>query len=119
DCRRMLNEITKGEVEFSPRLIESVDKRQMIVRLLHNLKSSYVRRGDDAGALGAVERLLILEPHDLTQTRDRGLLLYRMQRYAPALESLRAYLDQVGDAVDREDIERTVAALKQQLTTLN
>ncbi|HTM57747.1 MAG TPA: transglutaminase-like domain-containing protein [Candidatus Udaeobacter sp.] len=119
DCRRMLNEITKGAVEFSPRLIESVDKRQMIVRLLHNLKSSYVRRGEDEGALGAVERLLILEPHDPTQTRDRGLLLYRMQRYSAALESLRTYLDGAGDVPDREDIERTAAAIKLKLSTLN
>jgi regulator of sirC expression with transglutaminase-like and TPR domain len=119
DCRRMLSEITKGTVEFSPRLIESVDKRQMIVRLLHNLKSSYVRLGEDADALGAVERLLILEPKDPTQIRDRGLLLYRLQRYAAALESLRLYLDEAGDVPDREDIERTAAAIKLKLSTLN
>ena len=119
DCRRMLSEITKGTVEFNPRLIESVDKRQMIVRLLHNLKSSYVRLGEDAEALGAVERLLILEPKDLTQIRDRGLLLYRLQRYAPALESLRLYLVEAGDVPDREDIERTAAAIKQRMSTLN
>ena len=119
DCRRMLAEITRGEVEFSPRLIESVDKRQMIVRLLHNLKSSYVRQGADAEALAAVERLLILEPNDLTQVRDRGLLMFRLQRYAPAFESLRRYLAEATDAPDREDIERTVAAIKEQLRTLN
>ena len=101
DCRRMLAEITRGEVEFSPRLIESVDKRQMIVRLLHNLKSSYVRQGADAEAL------------------DRGLLMFRLQRYAPAFESLRRYLAEATDAPDREDIERTVAAIKEQLRTLN
>jgi len=119
DCRRMLAEITSGEVEFSPQLIESVDKRQMIVRLLHNLKSSYVRRGADAEALGAVERLLILEPNDLPQVRDQGLLMFRMQRYAPALESLRRYLAEAGDVADRGDIEATLAALRQKLTTLN
>ena len=119
DCRRMLNEITKGAVEFSPELIESIDKRQMIVRLLHNLKAAYVKRGQDADALSAVERLLILEPDDLTQVRDRGLLMFRLQRYAPAMESLRRYLAQAGDPPDREAIEQTVAALRLRLPTLN
>ena len=119
DCRRMLSEITRGTVEFTPRLIESVDKRQMIVRLLHNLKSSYVKRGEDEFALGAVERLLILDPDDLTQVRDRGLLLFRLQRYSPALEALRRYLAEAGEADDRAAIEQTVAALRQKLETLN
>ena len=119
DCRRMLNEITRGAVEFSPELIESVDKRQMIIRLLHNLKAAYVKRGQDADALAAVERLLILEPDDLTQVRDRGLLMFRLQRYAPAMESLRRYLAEAGDAPDRGAIEQTVAALRLRLPTLN
>lgn len=119
DCRRMLAEATRGEVEFSPHLLDSVDKRQMIVRLLHNLKSSYVRRGADAEALGAVERLLILEPNDLTQVRDQGLLMFRMQRFAHALESLRRYLAEAGEASDRADIEATVGVIQLKLSSMN
>ena len=119
DCRHMLREITRGEVEYSPELLESVNKRQMIVRLLHNLKAAYVRLGNDVGALTAVERLQLLEPDDLTQVRDRGLLLARLQRFAPAVESLRRYLAEAPGAGDREAVEATLAAARQQLDSLN
>jgi regulator of sirC expression with transglutaminase-like and TPR domain len=119
DCRHMLIESTRGEVEFSPELTQSVDKHQMIVRLLHNLKAAYVRRGDDAGALGVVERLMLVQPDDLAQVRDHGLLQYRLQRFAPALESLLRYLERASDADDRAGVEATVAAVRQQLSSLN
>ncbi len=119
DCRHMLREITGGEVEFSRRLIESVDKRQMIVRLLHNLKAAYVRRGQEAEALAAVERLLMLEPHDLAQVRDCGLLLFRLQRFGPALDYLTRYLAEAVNAEDREEVQATLAAARQNLDSLN
>jgi regulator of sirC expression with transglutaminase-like and TPR domain len=119
DCRRMLAEITRGEVEYSPRLLESVDKRQMIVRLLHNLKAAYVRKGEDGRALAAVERLLLVHPDDLDQVRDRGLLLFRLQRFVPALECLTRYLAEATGAADRANIERHVAAVRLQLSSLN
>ncbi|MBI1798644.1 MAG: transglutaminase family protein [Candidatus Eisenbacteria bacterium] len=119
DCHRMLARITRGAVEFKPAMIASVDKRQMIVRLLHNLKAAYLKRGDDPGALAAIERILMLEPGDLDQIRDRGLLLFRMQRFAPALESLNRYLARAGGAPDRADIEGHVVALRLKLASLN
>jgi regulator of sirC expression with transglutaminase-like and TPR domain len=119
DCRKMLEVITRGSVEFSPDLLVSVGKRQMIVRLLHNLKAAYVRRGDDAQALAAVERLLVLNPDDLDQLRDRGLLQFRLQRFAPALESLTRYLELAGESADRAEIEQHVQALRQHLPSLN
>jgi len=119
DCRRMLVEITKGEVPYSPRLIESVDKRQMIVRLLHNLKAAYVKRGEEAGALAVVERLLLIDPNDLTQVRDHGLLLFRLHRFQPALASLMRYLAEAPGAADRAEVEGTVIALRQQMNSMN
>jgi regulator of sirC expression with transglutaminase-like and TPR domain len=119
DCRKMLETITRGSVEYSPDLLVSVGKRQMIVRLLHNLKAAYVRRGDDAQALAAVERLLVLNPDDLDQLRDRGLLLFRLQRFAPALESLTRYLELAGEGAERAEIEQHVQALRQHLPSLN
>jgi regulator of sirC expression with transglutaminase-like and TPR domain len=119
DCRQMLREATGGRMDFDASLTASVGKREMIVRLLHNLKGAYLRAGEDALALGAVERLLLLEPGDPDEIRDRGLLQFRLRQYAPALESLRAYLAAVPAAPDREAIEGHVAALRQWLSSLN
>ncbi len=119
DCRRILASSTGGRLEFEPGMLASVGKHDMIVRLLHNLKNAYLRAEDLGGALAAVERLLLLQPEDAGQRRDRGLLLYRLQRYGEALGALRDYLANTPAALDREDVQRHVTALRSILSALN
>jgi regulator of sirC expression with transglutaminase-like and TPR domain len=119
DCRQMLLESTGGRLSYDPALTASVGKRDMIVRLLHNLKGAYLRAGDDAQALAAVERLLVLAPDDAEEIRDRGLLLFRMHQYGRALDALTTYLESAAGAPDREAIEGHIGTLRQLLATLN
>jgi regulator of sirC expression with transglutaminase-like and TPR domain len=119
DCRRMLRETAGGRFDYEPDMIASVRKRDMILRLLNNLKTAYLRRGETAQALGVVDRLLILSPGDPGETRDRGLLLFRLQRYVPALECLTAYLEAAPEAPDRETIEKHRTALRHLIASLN
>jgi regulator of sirC expression with transglutaminase-like and TPR domain len=115
DCRRMIELTTGGTVPYDPSMIRSLGKRAMIARLLFNLKVACLKAGDDLGALSAVERLLLLHPDDPPELRDRGLLLYKLDRYREARISLRAYLRARPDALDREVIERHLAALQMML----
>jgi len=119
DCKRMLMEATNGKLEFDPELLVSVGKRAMLTRLLTNLKGAYLREGSDDLALMAVDRLLVLQPDDIEEVRDRGLLLYRLGRYYPALACLEQYLEGMPNARDRATIERHVTALKQLMSSLN
>jgi regulator of sirC expression with transglutaminase-like and TPR domain len=119
DCRQMLLDSTGGRVDFDQQMLASVGKRAMIGRLLRNLKDAYLRAGDDEQALSATDRLLLFDPRDVDQTRDRGLLLFRLHRYGPALESLRSYLAEAPGAADREAIERHVAHLRSLTAELN
>ena len=119
DCRQMLLESTGGRMSYDPSLTASVGKLDMITRLLHNLKGAYLRAGDDAMALAAVDRLLLIAPDDPEEVRDRGLLLFRMQQFGRALDSLNAYLSAAPGAPDRETIEGHVRTLRQLLASLN
>ena len=119
DCRQILQEATGGRVDFDHELLASVGKREMILRLLHNLKGAYLRANDDEHALAAVERLLVLAPEDAGELRDRGLLLYRLRRYQAALECLLAYLEREPAASDRDTVLKHVAGLRQRIAELN
>jgi len=119
DCRHMLQETTGGKLAFDPSQLASVGKREMVTRLLHNLKGAYLRAGEDEQALTAVERLLVLDPGNADETRDRGLLLFRLHRYGQALDSLSDYLARVPQALDRESVEEHVRSLRQILADLN
>jgi len=117
DCKRMIELTTGGTVPYDPSMIRSLGKRAMIARLLFNLKVACLKAGDDNGALAAVERLLLLHTDDPPELRDRGLLLYRMDRYREARSTLKAYLRARPDALDREVIERHLAALEMMLAS--
>lgn len=119
DCRHMLEDTTGGRIEYDDSLVASVGKRQMLARLLHNLKGAYLRSGEDERALAAVDGLLMLDPEDAEETRDRGLLLFRLRRHGQALACLRAYLNARPGAPDRETIERHVGTLRQLVASLN
>jgi regulator of sirC expression with transglutaminase-like and TPR domain len=91
----------------------------MITRLLMNLKGAYLRVQDDEKALAAVDRILLLKPDDLDEVRDRGLLLYRLDRYGAALADLTRYLEALPEAPDRESIETHARNLRVLLSQMN
>lgn len=119
DCRRMLLDTTGGKLQFDNRLLVSVGKREMILRLLNNLKGAYLRSGQDALALAAVDRLLVLDPDDHEETRDRGLLLFRLHQYGKSLDALQAYIARAPQSADRPTMERHIEALRQILSSMN
>ncbi|MEP4891627.1 MAG: tetratricopeptide repeat protein [Aliiglaciecola sp.] len=52
---------------------------EILVRLLHNLKASYIREENYQMALRAVELLIEFCPADPYERRDRGFLLYQLE----------------------------------------
>ena len=66
-----------------------------------------------------MERLLLIHPDDMNEVRDRGLLLYRLQRFSPALDALNAYLAARPHAPDQDNIAQHVISLRQLLASLN
>ncbi len=112
DCRRMIAASSSGALAFEPGMTRSATRRDMVARLLLNLKVARLRGRDLAGALAAVDHLLVMFPDSPPELRDRGLLLYQLDRYRPAVAALEAYLRVRPDAVDRADVERTLLALR-------
>ena len=99
-------------VPINDRLLRTATKRDMVVRLLLNLKGIYHRAGDDARALAAVERILVVSPTARRQIRDRGYLLARLGRGDEAVAQLETYLAFAPNAGDVERVEALVHDLK-------
>lgn len=76
-------------------LLEPASKRAILARMLRNLKALYVEKEDWARALRCADRLLLLDPAQPEERRDRGLLYLRVGHVAAAREDLHAYLSQV------------------------
>src|SRR5438876_968188 len=71
ECAKMLNEMYGGEVKMRPALLEPSTKRQVLARILNNLKSLYLSRGDLPRALAASDRIMLTDPHLTSRFADR------------------------------------------------
>jgi regulator of sirC expression with transglutaminase-like and TPR domain len=111
-AQELLDQVYGGVVRLRASFLGRATKRDMLSRLLTNLKGIYVKVGDDARALAVVERMLLLHPTSRGENRSRGLLLARLGREAEAVEQLEAYLKLVPGAPDAERVRTMVADLR-------
>jgi regulator of sirC expression with transglutaminase-like and TPR domain len=119
DCQRLLDKIYQGKVAFEPRFLATVGTRQILNRMLSNLKAIYFKKQEFAKALGVVERLLILEPRTATEVRDRGLILSQLKRYPEATADLERYLKLAPGAEDSEVICDHLRSIRQRVASMN
>lgn len=119
DCQRLLDRIYGGKLAFEPRFLAALGTRQILVRMLNNLKAIYFSTQAYAKALGVVDRLLILEPEAPAGIRDRGLLLSQLRRYPEAVAELERYLRQTPAAEDAQAIRDHLRSVRQRASSLN
>ncbi|TLZ53441.1 MAG: tetratricopeptide repeat protein [Methanobacteriota archaeon] len=112
DCQERLDRVYGGLVRLDARMLLPVSKKMILVRILNNLKTTYMTRSDFDRALDVVSSILVLDPSSLPDLRDRGLLLYRQNRFAEALPDLRKYLMLAHEAEDREPIKQTIRGIE-------
>lgn len=60
-------------------VLEPASSEEVVVRLLHNLKASFIREQSYQKALYAVDLLIGLSPEDPYERRDRGFLLHQLE----------------------------------------
>lgn len=92
--------------------LQAAPPRDVIARLLRNLKEIHRTAEDWASLLPVLERLVVLLPEGWEERRDRGLARAELGRFAEAAEDLGCYLDHCPAADDAESLRRRVAELR-------
>lgn len=92
ECAKMLDEMFDGTVNLRPAMLEPSTKRQILARILNNLKSLYLSRGDLTRALAASDRIMLTDPHLTSEWRDHGLIEFQLRRDSAALKDFNRYL---------------------------
>ena len=100
EAQELLDKVYGGMVRMQEQFLCSATKRDMLHRLLVDLKGLYVNVYDDDRALSTVERLLLLRPDSPGERRDRGMLLVKLRRASEAIQQLQEYLDYAPQAAD-------------------
>ncbi len=100
-------------------LLTATGKKEILVRMLRNLKGAYLRREHFDKALTVVDRILLIQPEQPDEIRDRGSIYERLECFRAALENFQSYLTLRPSAGDAPDVHRRIAELRQIVATLN
>ena len=108
DCRERLQSVLGPEASFDRRYLRPATPREILVRMLGNLKQVHIKAEEFEAALSCSERILMLTPDNPQEIRDRGLLYQRLECYGAALADLERFLqlaprDETADTI-RENL---------------
>ena len=102
-----------GETELPLALfLQPAQPRDVLARLLHNLKEIHRSSRDWTRLLGVQDRLVILLPEGWEERRDRGLTLAELGVDEAAAGDLHVYLEHRGDAADAPAVRECLARLR-------
>jgi regulator of sirC expression with transglutaminase-like and TPR domain len=73
-CEELLHDVYGEPVPFQETFLAPVSKKQILSRILMNLKAIYIQTKDYLRALSVVERQLIIQPDTEQEVKDRAAL---------------------------------------------
>jgi regulator of sirC expression with transglutaminase-like and TPR domain len=99
--------------------LQEAEPREILVRMLRNLKALYFERADWELALGVQQRLVILLPQDIAERRDRGMAFANLECPQAALRDIEDYLEQRPHAQDAPMLRQLLSNLRDAARRLN
>lgn len=120
DCHRQIMNFYGSY--SSDRVLNSMaspSKHSILGRMLRNLRGTYLERGNFERALAAVERLMLAEPNNVADLRDRGLLRARLGHVYHALNDLDEYARLMPHAPDLGQLRQQALAWAEQVGRAN
>jgi len=106
------------ELPLDP-FLEPAGKRQILARLLRNLKAIYREADKPQRLLDVLNRMLIVAPEAHGSLRERGMLYQRLECYRAALKDLQAYAALEPEASDIDDVRALMIELSARCARLN
>jgi len=99
--------------------LEPASNRQILARVLRNLKGVYREKDHPERLLEVLNRMVIVAPESAAELRDRGLVYRRLECWRPALKDLTDYLEREPDAADLDEVRAKMVELSLRCARLN
>lgn len=93
-----------SDSEILAELLEPAGKKEILSRLLRNLKGVYFNANNLPRALAVIDQILVVTPDVPPEVRDRGLLYLKLECFRAALADFRHYLQLDPAAKDADEI---------------
>ena len=109
-----LLDATYGEgVEFEPEFLNDIEPEKILIRILRNLKGSYIESFNYEKAMHCINMVLGLEPDSPEDVRDKGIVQSRLLQKDLAIVSLNRYLELAPEADDVDEILEMIKSIKE------
>ncbi len=113
DCQARLNENYQQQLQLDLSWLAPVSKKQILARMLNNLKFIYLHRRELDKALSTMSGILQIFPENVAEIRDRGLLYYQINRWDEAIIDLAYFLKVAPNSDDAPMIEILLEKMNQ------
>jgi len=119
DCKRIVEDHFDEPVRFTPKMLNAVDTRTILARLLKNLRRIYLARGDWPRLARVLRRLVAVEPLAGQHLQDLACAYARCGDVRGAYSCLRAYLRRIPNARDGDIVQWNLNQLEAALLARN
>jgi len=117
--RQLLKSLYGGKVTLVDDFLEPVTKKQIIRRMLNNLKMIYLQEKNFLKTLAVLQRLVVLDPSSAEDIRDRGSVYLKLECFQYALADFESYLGLVPNAKDADAVREEIVALRKQVQQIH
>jgi len=108
-----------AKTEGNPAALAHVNSRQIIARMINNLRGIYFARGAHRKTLQILNLLIDADPDSAEEYKQRGIAYVQMEQTRAAKADFERYLELAPDAPDRAQVEKQLTALKRWLVGMN
>jgi regulator of sirC expression with transglutaminase-like and TPR domain len=119
DCQQRLDEVYGGQVDMRPEYLQAVTHREILGRMLNNLRQIYLTQQDGRKGLVVLDLLLAIPPGSPDLLRERALLRLNLDQYIGAAQDLGKYLKLAPEAADAQAVRETFDMVRQMEARLN
>ena len=99
--------------------LEPASNRQILLRVLRNLKGIYLKSDKPERMLDVLNRMLLVTPGASAELRDRGYIYQRLECYRAAFKDLTDYTEREPDAPDLYEVRSKLMELSARCARLN
>lgn len=117
--QEMLDKLYGHKMPLDPSFLRSITNKQILRRMLNNLKMIYLRENALLRVLPVMEQLVILDPASAEDIRDRGAICLKLECFNQALEDFQTYLRLAPLANDAGTIAQQIGALRKQVAQIH
>ena len=119
ECLQAVQSMFRGRLNLRLEHLLPYSNRQILTRLLGNLKINYVRQKELRKALAAMDLMVITEPKVAANYKERASMFAQWGRHSLAAADLLKYLELAPNANDTSEIQRQIRALWYTLAPAN